>query len=286
MLNVDEFESVFRAADKKAFAHAPPRLERLLVVADVAGDVLEGYVGAVRQLLEPLTSSRQVEWLVHGGGTWSGVEGVLRLVEESAPDAIVTYRNLHSDAWRWAFSLGVYLNALTRGTEKPVFVTPSPHAFPAMGWRDDRTDSVMVVNESLAGDDALVNWGAAVTREGGRLHLTHVEHDGVFARYMDAISKIPEIDTETARETLLAHLLKEPREWIETAAAALRAADVRVEVAAHVVQAHRVSDYRDLVTQHDVDLLVFPTLEEDVIALHGVAYSLAVELIETPLLMI
>lgn len=286
MLNVDEFESVFRAADKKAFAYAAPRLERLLVVADVADDALEGYVSAVQRLLEPLTASSPVEWRVHGDGTWSGVEGVLRLVEETQPDAIVTYRNLRSDAWKWAFSLGVYLNALTRGTEKPVFVTPSPHAFPAMSWRDNRTDSVMVVNESLAGDDALVNWGAAVTREGGRLHLTHVEHDAVFARYMDAISKIPEIDTETARETLLAHLLKEPREWIDTAAAALLAAGVRVDVAAHVVQGHRVSDYRDLVAEHDVDLLVFPTLEEDVIALHGVAYSLAVELIETPLLMI
>ena len=35
-----------------------------------------------------------------------------------------------------------------------------------------------------------------------------------------------------------------------------------------------------------VDVLVFPSLEEDRLALHGIAYSLAVELVTTPLLMI
>ena len=35
-----------------------------------------------------------------------------------------------------------------------------------------------------------------------------------------------------------------------------------------------------------MDLVVFPALEEDRIALHGAAYSLAVELVNTPLLMV
>lgn len=286
MLNVDEFESVFRAADKKTFVYGPPAVERLLLISDLEGDALDAYVAAAAQLLEPLEGSTSLEWVVRGRGQWKGVEGVLRLVEEQKPDAIVTYRNLCSDAWQWAYSLGVYLNALTRGTEKPVLVTPSPHAVPDMGWKDNQTDSVMVVDETLAGDDALVNWGAVLTRRGGRLHLMHVEHDAVFDRYIDAISKIPELDTDTARETLMAQLLKEPREWIGTAADALSAAGVEVEVHEHVVKGHRVSDFREHIAANEIDLLVFPTLDDDVIALHGVAYSLAVELIETPLLMV
>ncbi len=284
MLNVDEFESAFRAANKVSFRHVPPTVRRVLAIADLAETELDDWVDAGRRLLVALDG--KVEWVVHGAGSWSGVEGVLRLVEETSPDLIVSYRNLNSDAWKWAYSLGVYLNALTRGTTVPVLVTPNPHAYPAMSWQHSRTDSVMVVNDSLTGDDALISWGAAIARPGGELHLTHMEHDEIFARYMDAISKIPEIDTDTARATLMAHLLKEPTEYIESAEAKLAEAGLELQVRKHVRMGHRVRDYRGLVEEHEVDVLVFPTLEEDRLALHGVAYSLAVELVSTPLLMV
>jgi len=288
MLNVDEFESVFRAADKKKFAFAPPDVSRVLVVTDLEGDALDEYVSASKALLQPIAaaSSEPPAWDVKGAGSWSGVEGVLRLVEEGDYDTVVTYRNLNSDAWQWAYSLGIYLNALTRGTELPVFVTPNPRAYPSMEWRHNRTDSVMAINDSLVGDDMLVSWAARATRDGGKLHLTHMEHDEIFERYITAISKIPEIDTDTARETLLQQLLREPREWIATARAVLAEAGEDLSVVEHVLRGHRVADYRAIIEAHEVDLVVFPTLEEDRIALHGVAYSLAVELVQTPLLMV
>lgn len=283
MLNVDEFESAFRAADKVSFRYVPPTVRRVLAIGDLTGTELDDWVDAGRRLLAALDP--EVPWVVHGAGAWSGVEGILRLVEETSPDLIVSYRNLNSDAWRWAYSLGVYLNALTRGTTVPVVVTPNPRAYPAMSWQHSRTDSVMVVGDSLTGADALVSWGASLTRPGGKLHLAHLEHDEVFARYMRAISKIPEIDTETARQTLMAQLLKEPTEYIESAIERLTEAGLGLEVLKHVRMGHRVRDYEALVEEHEVDLLVFPTLEEDHLALHGVAYSLAVELVSTPLLM-
>ncbi|MEM9073127.1 MAG: hypothetical protein AAGE52_31775 [Myxococcota bacterium] len=284
MLNVDEFESVFRAADKKNFHYLPPNVKRILAIADLEGTELDDWVDAVRRLLVRLEAD--AEWIVRGGGSWSGVTGVLQAVQEHEPDLIVSYRNLNSDAWKWAYSLGVYLNALTRGTTVPVLVTPHPQARPAMSWQHSRTDSVMVINDSLTGDDSLVSWGACVTREDGVLHLTHMEHDEIFDRYIDAISKIPEIDTETARETIMKHLLKEPREYIESATKILAEAGLKLRVEKHVSIGHRVSDYRALATEHEVDVLVFPTLEEDRPALHGVASSLAREMVNTPLLMV
>ena len=288
MLNVDEFESVFRAADKKSFLYAPPSVGRVLLLSDLEGAAMDEYADACRRLLEPVGDAEltEVQWDLRGPGSWSGVEGVLRLVEEGQYDAVVTYRNLNSDAWQWAYSLGVYLNALTRGTTLPVFVTPNPRAYPSMEWQHSRTDSVMAINDSLVGDDLLVSWAARATRAGGVLHLTHMEHDAIFDRYITAISKIPQIDTDTARETLLQQLLREPREWIATARAALLAAGEELTVEEHVLQGHRVADYRAIIEAHAIDLVVFPTLEEDRIALHGVAYSLAVELVQTPLLMV
>lgn len=287
MLNVDEFESVFRSGWKKTFTHVPPEVERILVVTDLEGGEAKDYLLACRQLLEPLNAACSPEWSVATHGEdWTGVEGLLRVVEERQPSAIVTYRNLNSDAWKWAYSLGVYLGALTRGTERPVFVTPNPRAYPSMEWQHNRTDSVMVLNDTLVGDDELVSWGALCTRAEGVLHLCHMEHDEIFDRYIDAISKIPELDTDTARETIQKLLMKEPREYIASAREALVAMDVPVKIEEHVLEGHRVADYRALVDQHEVDLLIFPTLEEDRIALHGVAYSLSVELVTTPLLMV
>lgn len=284
MLNVDEFESVFRAADKKTFKLDKPDVQRILVISDLEDTELDDYVDAAKRLLVALPT--EPEWIAKPGSSWSGVEGVLRLVEDHNPDLVVTYRNMNSDAWKWAYSLGVYLNALTRGTTVPVCVTPNPRAHPAMNWQHSRTDSVMVVNESLVGDDALINWGVAITRSEGTLHLTHMENDEIFERYIDAISKIPEIDTDTARETILDFLLREPKLYIETARKALEAAGITLDIAEHITTGHRVSSYRELVDEHEVDVLVFPTLEEDRIALHGVAYSLSVELVTTPVLMV
>jgi len=49
---------------------------------------------------------------------------------------------------------------------------------------------------------------------------------------------------------------------------------------------HRLQDYKRLVTEHDVDLLVMNTKDHEQLAMHGVAYPLTVELRDTPLLLL
>lgn len=285
MLNLDEFESVFRSASKEPFSFSPPDPKHVLVITDISGDELEAYMAAVKELLAPMSARcSDLNWTITD--SFEGVEGVLRLVEETQPDLIVTYRNMKSDAWAYSYSLGVYLNALTRGTGHPVLITPSPRAFPSMKWKHSLTDQVMAIDDSLTGDDSLINWAALMMREKGQLHLTHMENADVYERYIDAISKIPQIDTDTAKDTLLAQLLKEPRDYIESVRQALEAAGAGYSVVSHVGSGHRVADYRTVIDAEAIDLVAFPTLEQDRIALHGAAYSLAVELVETPVLMV
>ena len=57
----------------------------------------------------------------------------------------------------------------------------------------------MAMTDHLTGDNRLVNYAAHVTQRGGRLLLSHVEDDAIFARYTEAIPKIPTIDTARAR---------------------------------------------------------------------------------------
>ncbi len=49
---------------------------------------------------------------------------------------------------------------------------------------------------------------------------------------------------------------------------------------------HHVTQYLELVESHEIDLLVLNTKDEDHSAMHGLAYPLAVELRDTPLLML
>ena len=49
---------------------------------------------------------------------------------------------------------------------------------------------------------------------------------------------------------------------------------------------HHVADVTRLIEEHQVDLLVLNTKDEDQAAMHGLAYSLAVELRKIPLLML
>ena len=45
-------------------------------------------------------------------------------------------------------------------------------------------------------------------------------------------------------------------------------------------------DYKRLIDEHRVDLLVMNTKDEDQLAMHGLSYPLTVELRDTPLLLI
>ena len=99
---------------------------------------------------------------------------------------------------------------------------------------------------------------------------------------MDAISKLPSIDTESAGADLLAHLLKEPADFIRSCADKLEG----ITVHPLVRKGCRLAEHSSLIEEHDVDLLVLNTRDDDQLAMHGLAHPLAIELRKTPLLML
>ena len=94
------------------------------------------------------------------------------------------------------------------------------------------------------------------------------------------------IDTETAAETINAQLLKEPHDYIRSCRAAIEAAGLNVSIEEIVVMGRRIEEYTRLIEAHEVDLLVMHAKDEDQLAMHGLAYPLAVELRQIPLLML
>ena len=190
------------------------------------------------------------------------------------------------DAVMASFSLGEYLDVLTQAAGSPVLVLPHPTEGGAMEHAVTNTDVVMAITDHLTGDDRLVNWSACFTSNGGDLYLSHVENKGQFDRVVETIGKVPSIDTDDARDTILAQLMKEPADYIESCKSVLDESSLSLGVHAVVMLGHRLEEYKKLIEEHSVDLLVMNTKDEYQAAMHGLAYPLAVEIRSIPLLLL
>jgi len=286
MSRLDQFESVFKSAAKATFTFEPVSINRVLILTDLEADAAAVYARRVRDFLQEIGASEALAWEVVVGTRCRSIGDMLELVEGFEPDLVCAYRNLHSGAWRWPHSLSDHIEVLTQATEVPVLLLPRPGQ--ETGWEDatGAPFTVMAMTDHLAGDDQLVEYGAAFAGDRGRLVLTHVENEHVFDRYMDVISKLPRLPTDVAREDIAAQLLKEPRDYIERARAGLQEAGVALTVEAVVQMGHHLTTCQELIAANKVDLLVIHTKDHGQLAMQGLSYQLAVALRDIPILMI
>ena len=59
-----------------------------------------------------------------------------------------------------------------------------------------------------------------------------------------------------------------------------------IELEEIVMLGHHLEEHRRLIDEHRIDIVVMNTKDEDQLAMHGLAYPLAVELRHVPLLML
>ncbi len=283
MPTLDLFESVFKSAIKPRFHHAEPSIARSLIITDLAQDAVEEYSSLVQQFL----SHQQInEWEIIPGDRYNSTLDLLNLVEDRSVDLICCYRNLHSQAWQHPHSLGSHLDVLIQKTSTPVLVLPHPQAGYAYQHAYDGIQQVLAMTDHMTDDDQLVSYAAKFTASNGHLHLAHIEDDIIFARYMEAISKIETIDTQSAEAALRNQLLKYPREYIDSCKAVLESRYPDMTIGNIVNFGHRLREYLDYVDELNVNLLVIHGKDEDQLAMHGLSYPLAIELRQIPILII
>ena len=286
MSQVDQFESVFRSAYKAVFTYNPVKLRSILLVTDLGGPDARAYLDKVKAFIEQTRDASHCDYFLVQGSEFSTTGDLLDLIPRYQPDLICTYRNLHSGAWRFPHSLGEHLDVLLQRTDIPVMVLPHPQA----GYQADHalqdTSEVMVVTDMQAVNDPLINHAVAFSRPSGNLYLTHVEDISVFEHYMDAISKIDVIDTDLARERLHDQLLKEPGDYFDSCSRVLKARFPQLSIRSLVNFGELVAEYRHQIESLQLDLLVLSAKDERQHAMHSVAYPLAVELRQIPLLLL
>ena len=286
MSTLDQFESVFNAASREVFARQPVEIDRVLLVHDLKEPKRDDFLYLTKSFLSVLEARGKPDWELFGGDSPFGIREVLEAVEQAKPDLVVTYRDLHGAAGEWPQSLGRHVDVLTQATMTPVLVLPCSEKGNMPGHALQNIDRVMAVTDHMAGDHRLVSYAAHFTRDGETLFLSHVEDDTVFERYISAIGKIPDLDTEIAREEIKVRLLEDPIEYIESCRTGLAREGSQIKVESRVKLGHLLADYRELVEENEIDLLVMYTKDEEQLAMHGIAYPLAVELRSTPLLML
>ena len=281
---VDQFESIFRSAAKTRFEYSAVQVESVLVVSDRDERAASEFGDRVRSRLAVLERGENIRWRVVHGGEYDSVPALLELVETERPDLICTYRHLHSDSWQWPYTLGEYIDVLTQVTSTPIIVLPHPERQPVDAVRG--TKVVMAMTNHLVGDHALVNWAARFTDEGGRLVLSNVEDDSALDRFIEAVGRIPSIDTDTTRIAIEDRLERDVRDFMLSCSEEIVRAALPISVESVVAHGHHLSEYTRLVEEHRAELLVMHTKDEDQLAMHGLAYPLAIEVRSIPLLLL
>lgn len=286
MTRIDQFESVFRSADKPLFRYEPFVIASAMVLTDQEDEAAGAFSALAGKYLGASEDGDPPSLQLVPGSDFASIEECLGIIDRAEPDLVCTYRGLHSECWRWGHSLGSYVEVLTQGVSVPVLVFPHPKSKEALSADAAECTRVMAMTDHLAGDSRLVNAALFFTPAGGTLHLANFEDRQVFERYIAAIEKIPSIDSDQARVDLLARLLGEAEDYIQSCRRAVESQGDEVEISQTVDLGMHVDAYRQLVRSNGVELLVMNTKEEGQLAMHGLAYALAVELKETPLLLL
>ena len=256
-------------------------LKRATLVTDRDHESAESTRAAVGAYLPALAG---LDWTTITVDADATVGAVAKEVETSQPDLIVAFRHLGESSLVPQHSLGVHLDVLTQVASQPVLVLPGTAAERAE--LPSRATTGMVVTDHIRGERRLISTAAGLLSPGSTLWLCHVEDEAVLERYLRLIGQIPELDTDVAAAKLPSLLQAEASDYLAAAVAGLQEAGLELTVETLVTQGHRFREFRGLVEHHAVDLLVLNTKNDDQLAMDGMAYALAVELIQTPLLLL
>ncbi len=281
MLDLDQVESQFRAAVKQLPQFERPEVANVLVITDLEAEEAESFGKRCRTFVSELSDAK---WSVLNNQQHHSIKEMLNSVEHHAPSMVVSYRHLFEDE-DLPYSLGSYIDTLTQSVETPVLLVPNPRHKEFVP-EPDQKKHFLVLTDHITQDHSLVNWSLRFLENGGQLDLAHVEDDLVFNRYIDAISKIPGLDTELAKKAIDEKLLSQADHYMEDVRKGVSDRYPKVSVGKHIRRGHTVKDLMDIIGETQPDVVVMNTKDDSQQAMHGASYSLSIELNNQALLLL
>lgn len=283
--DLGSFESVFRRALRDRFEYSDVELKRILIITDLDAEASDTFQTQVQSYLSYALSLRELElttWHKSDFAPWPQLKQRIKQLE---PDLIVSYRLLWVTDITATKSLGVYIDLLSQDTNFPILIMPHP-SLQGMNPILAEPGAVMVATEHGYANHRMVNTALALLPEARPLFLVHIEDQDTFDYYMKAIEKIPDIDTEAARQTIRDQLLAGPQQYADSVSETLAEVKPDTVIQTHLAFGHLIDAYRELMDTHETDLLVVDTKDDTQLAMHSVGYSLAIEFRQTPVLLL
>lgn len=284
------FESQFKGAIRQQYKHDPLEIDSVYVVTDLDAQRAGRVQASCERFLDQVPAMRGATWRVFTEDDLPHVPQLRELIEAEKPGLVITYRNLTEHPRYPRSSLGNYVDTVTQATTAPVLVLPVRRRDDVgaedLEGRLQDTDRVIVVTDHLTDDPELVRYGAEFTQPGGLLLLSHIEDEAWFQRYMRAIDRIPELDNDLARDAIKARLLKDARDFVDSAAENLHSGPLDIRVSPLVEMGQTIDAYRKVIADHAVKLIVADAKDPGRRAMSDLAYSVAVEFIDVPILLL
>ncbi|HSG25885.1 MAG TPA: hypothetical protein VLA32_07175, partial [Anaerolineales bacterium] len=81
-------------------------------------------------------------------------------------------------------------------------------------------------------------------------------------------------------------ILKEPADYIRSCQEFMKEKGQKIKIESLVEMGRQLESYKSWIDEHEVDLIIMNTKDEDQLAMHGLAYPLVVELRTIPLLLL
>ena len=139
-----------------------------------------------------------------------------------SPGLVVVQRRLGVFNEGSNYSIGPILESITQETDLPVLVLPEKFDSLqlntiAIGF-DHQIDNSNLVNKSLLLDAHVKN-----------VELIHVEESSIFDYYMEAISRIPSINTDSAKESIQDTILSLSADFFNEVSAKLNERGVKTQ---------------------------------------------------------
>lgn len=285
-MHLDEFESQFKSALKTPYEYEEISLGSIALVCDEDEAASADLLASVQHFAPSLPDHLEPTWNVFGREDFKTLSDLLAKLDASTVDLVIAERNLKLDhADNLVYGLTNYIDALTQVMKVPVLLLPTRRENEAI-QTSNSTKAIMVQTNHLTGDSRLINWGVRFAEPDNSLYLAHIEDGAAFANYIDAISRIPEIDTDLAERTIHDTLLKLPHDFVASARHALqtRFPDLKIEEIVRFGSA--LSDYKSMIEEKEIDLLILNTKEDKQLAMNGMAYAMTVEFKDRPLLLL
>ena len=277
MLKLDHFASVFRAADKDIISIPKYTLSKVLLVTDVSHEKsIE-----IWKRWEALFFQNVEVTILHGEES-KDISLITQKVDASRCDLIISYRCLHSENWQYPHAIGSYVEVITQLTSTPVLLMPhiledtQEYAPP---------ESIILISDDLTKEAELLGWACSFRGHKSRYTLVELENLAHFNRMLDAIAKIPQIDTEIAQEKIMSQLQKDSQEWVERSQALLEEWDRSPSLSRTQIAQSCMSSCVELVEKEKAELIVLNTKDEDQLAIHGLVYPFMVQFRHIPLLL-